>query len=251
MSADLPANLFDLILPLPMDGYPSATAQFMPLRFPLNPLPPLDSASLSTAAQMRGSGLPRPWITLVIGGNTNRARLKPRHARKIVAEANARARRLGGSLFVTTSPRTDQDVVDAVRTTAQPPGQFYAFSNQANTLNPYALYLRLADEIIVTGDSASMIAECWRSGHPTWVALLPVSLRRRLARMAAAATRWAFQSSASPSAGDIDVWIRAIAGQGDIGVLGSSNPTRAYAAVADDDLERVAPRIQRLLDADR
>jgi hypothetical protein len=114
--------------------------------------------------------------------------------------------------------------------------------------NPYAAYLHLADELIVTGDSASMIAECWRSSRPLWVAPLAMSPSGRLMRRLRSAVPARLIASGR-IAGDVDIgrWIDALARAGEIGLLGESNPSRPYRQEDDDDLRQAVLRIRVLL----
>jgi mitochondrial fission protein ELM1 len=242
----LAAEALDLIVPMPTDRYIAAANVFRP-RMPFNPLPPL--ASDSPAAQrLRAANLPRPWTALIVGGPTRRLRLAPKTVARIAAQANARALAHGGSLLVSTSPRTPAEALPVLQRALTAPGELFVFAPGSAPDNPYAAYLHGADELIVTGDSASMIAECWRSGRPLWVAPLGMSPRRRLMRRLRGAVPARLIASGR-IAGDVDIgrWIEALAGAGHIGLLGESDPSRPYRSEDDDDLRQVVQRIRELL----
>lgn len=242
----LAAAALDLIVPMPTDRYVDAPNVFRP-RMPFNPLPPL--AEDSPAAQrLRCAALPRPWTALIVGGPTTRLRLEPDDVARIAATADARAVARGGSLLVSTSPRTPAEAVTLLQRGWTAPGQLFVFAPGRAPDNPYAAYLHLADELIVTGDSASMIAECWRSARPLWVAPLAESPSRRLVRRLRSAVPARLIASGR-IAGDVDIgrWIDELARAGQIGLLGVSDPSLPYRSEDDDDLRTVVRRIRELL----
>ena len=242
----LRVDALDLIVPMPTDGYVQAANVFRP-RMPFNPLPPLADDS-PPAQRLRGTGLPRPWIALIVGGPTRRLRLEPDQVARIAAQANVRALARGGSLLVSTSPRTPAEAVTLLQRARTAPGELFVFTPGRALDNPYPAYLHLADELIVTGDSASMIAECWRSGRPLWVAPLGMSPSGRLMRRLRRAVPARLIASGR-IAGDVDIgrWIDALARAGQIGLLGESDPSRPYRREDDDDLRRIVRRIRELL----
>ena len=242
----LRVDALDLILPMPTDRYIDAP-NVLRLRMPLNPAPPLPPGDSPAAAFLRASGLPRPWIALLVGGHTSRASLGPRDVIELAKSADARALARGGSLLVSTSPRTPPAALELLRQAITAPHAMHAFEKDA-AANPYATYVHTADELIVTGDSASMIAECWRSGHPLWVKPLRLAPRRRWMRALRAAVPRRFVASGLVAADiDIDGWVRELARAGTIGLLGASDPVRPYRSDADDDMARAVARIRDLL----
>ena len=242
----LRVDALDLILPMPTDRYIDAP-NVLRLRMPLNPAPPMPAGDSPVAAFLSASCLPRPWIALIVGGHTSRARLEPRDVIELAQIADAHAQARGGSLLVSTSPRTPPEAIGLLRQAITAPHAMHAFDTDA-AANPYASYVRSADELIVTGDSASMIAECWRSGHPLWVKPLRLSPRRRLMRALRAAVPHRFVASGLVAADiDIDAWVRRLARAGTIGLLGASDPIRPYCSDADDDMARAVARIRDVL----
>ncbi len=244
----LAVGALDLIVPMPTDRYVEA-ANVLSIRMPFNPAPPL-AADAPEALRLRAAGWPRPWTALIVGGPTTRFRLEPRELARIAALANARALAGNGSLLVTTSPRTPAEALPLLRERLTAPGELHVFGAAGAVANPYAAYLSLADALIVTGDSASMIAECWRSAKPLWVARPVAPPHRRLMRRLRRAVPRALIASGRV-AGDVDTtrWIDGLARAGHIGLLGRSDPVLPYDAALDDDLSRTAARIRALLDS--
>ncbi len=109
--------------------------------------------------------LPEPRIAVLVGGNSGPYLFTPRSAARLAAEASARARQSGGSLLVTTSPRTPAAVTSALAQAIGVPHELHRWhKDQAD--NPFHAYLGLASEIIVTADSISMLSEAVASGKP-------------------------------------------------------------------------------------
>jgi hypothetical protein len=152
------------------------------------PLMRVDAAAVARAADAwreRLNGLPRPLTAVLVGGPTKPFVFTAAVAREFV-------RRLGlttageGALFVTTSRRTPEPVVDALAAALPAEARLFRWRPDA-TENPYTALLGLADRFVVTGDSVSMIVEVARLGKPLAIFELPVTnapwdrLRRRLA----------------------------------------------------------------------
>ncbi|MGH6934195.1 MAG: ELM1/GtrOC1 family putative glycosyltransferase [Dongiaceae bacterium] len=94
---------------------------------------------------------------------------------KLLSEATAAT---GGSLLITTSPRTSDAVAAALQRSIRAPSHFHSWRDEGMG-NPYLAFLALADRIVVTSDSASMIAEACATGKP--VSLFELPLRRDVA----------------------------------------------------------------------
>ena len=244
----MPIGALDLIVPMPTDRYVQAP-NVLQVRMPFNPAPPPLAADAPAALRLRSSDWPRPWTALIVGGSTTRGDITPEQASRLAAEASAHVLARGGSLLASTSPRTPAAVVEALRRSLAAPGELHLYDAAAPGANPYPAYLQMADELIVTGDSASMIAECWRSGRPVWVSPLSASLRQRWMRRLRALVPGRLIRSGRVSA-DIDIgrWVRCLARDGVVGIWGRGTPGRGYRAAEDDDLQRTVARIESLLD---
>jgi mitochondrial fission protein ELM1 len=132
-------------------------------------------AAAAAAWEARFAALPRPLVCVLVGGSNGRFRLDA-----VVGEALARqlaemmrADRVG--LAVTPSRRTDPAVTAALRRHLAPLG---ALIWDGIGENPYFGMLALADAIVVTQDSASMLSEAVATAVPVMVATLPGRSRR-------------------------------------------------------------------------
>ncbi len=102
--------------------------------------------------------LPKPHIAIVVGGSSGPYSFDQRAAERLGKQASKLAAETGGSLLITTSARTPAETIDTLEENITVPAYFYRWRRGAPD-NPYFAFLGLADSIIVTGDSMSMLAE--------------------------------------------------------------------------------------------
>jgi len=113
---------------------------------------------------------PRPRVALLVGGNSPHYRFTPEVARRLGAEVGAMTREAGGSLFATTSRRTPEASARALEEALGDAPHVFRWSRHASPEeNPYVGYLALADAFVVTGESASMLAEACATGKPVFI----------------------------------------------------------------------------------
>lgn len=196
--------------------------------------------------------LPAPRIAVIVGGNSGPYTLGARAARRLLAEAAALARAAGGSLLITTSPRTPAAALAELRRDCGVPVQLYAWrANDPD--NPYFGYLALADALVVTADSISMLAEAGATGKPLYLFDLGAGRHRmrpgagtgvddwRLgALLYRALMCWGWQRLSR----DITLVHRQLIAGGRAAWLG--DPPPAGGARADADLERALARVRAL-----
>lgn len=124
-----------------------------------------DAARL--AWQERFEDLPRPWIAVLVGGDSGRFVFTADKGASLGSLANSLAERAGGSLLFSDSPRTPGAACDAFAARIGVP--HYGYRCSAGGDNPYRAYLALADAFVVTGESMSMLAEAADTGKPLLV----------------------------------------------------------------------------------
>lgn len=112
--------------------------------------------------------LPRPLITVLVGGNSKQGKFTERHAKELGAQLSDIAKNLRGSLLVTTSRRTDHKAVATLQSSIIAPCFFHKWVDEKEE-NPYIAFLALADRIVVTGDSISMCAEAAITSNPIYI----------------------------------------------------------------------------------
>jgi mitochondrial fission protein ELM1 len=111
--------------------------------------------------------MPRPHIAVLIGGPSRMIQFGPEDFKALAAYASAEAERLGGSLLITSSPRTPMEAESLMKPIITVPHILHRF--QAGVPNPYVGFLGLADAVIVTGDSISMCSEAAATERPLYI----------------------------------------------------------------------------------
>jgi mitochondrial fission protein ELM1 len=118
----------------------------------------------------------RPLVAVLLGGNNGRFRLDRETGARLAADLATIADRDKVGVVVTPSRRTDPAVTALIRTALAPSGGWvWDLTGE----NPYFGILALADLIIVTQDSVSMISEAAATTAPVMFATLPGSWRRQ------------------------------------------------------------------------
>src|SRR5216683_262559 len=110
--------------------------------------------------------LARPILGVLIGGSNRAYRLDLRRLGEIAETIAAVLRRTGGSAVVTPSRRTGAAGFAVLRERlAGLPGSIWDGSGA----NPYYAYLAIADALLVTADSVSMVSEAAATGKPVHI----------------------------------------------------------------------------------
>jgi mitochondrial fission protein ELM1 len=115
--------------------------------------------------EARFQHLPRPWSAVIVGGSSGPYTFGRKAARRLAAQASDLAQARGGSLLVTTSARTAPAALQELSRRITAPVWFYHWQHD-DLNNPYYAYLGLADELIVTADSISMLTEACATRKP-------------------------------------------------------------------------------------
>ena len=115
---------------------------------------------------------PHPRIAVLVGGATARYRFDPDTARQLGQAVRAWAGEVGASLFVTTSRRTGAQSCQALQDGLGPVRHLHVWQ-AGQSANPYLAYLSLADVLVVTGESESMLAEAAATDKPLYIYPLP------------------------------------------------------------------------------
>ena len=116
----------------------------------------------------RLSTLPEPYIAVVIGGNSGPYSFDHKTAARLGRQASELAEKTGASLLITTSARTPTETIDTLEEHITCPKYVYRWSKDAKE-NPYFAFLGLAESIIVTGDSMSMLTEACATRKPVHI----------------------------------------------------------------------------------
>jgi hypothetical protein len=176
---------FALIIATPQYRLP-ARANVVHLDLPLMRADPGRIGEQVEAWRDRLAQLPRPLTAVLVGGPTKPFVFDAAVTRSLI-ELTLRSAGGEGTLYATTSRRTPEPVVAALKAHLPASAGLFAWSPEASD-NPYLALLGLADRFVVTGDSISMMVEVARLGRPLAVFPLPVgasgteALKRALAR---------------------------------------------------------------------
>jgi mitochondrial fission protein ELM1 len=153
---------FDLVVAMEHDRI-LAGANVLKVATALHDLTPTTLAAAGNAWRNRLSPYGRPLAGVIVGGSTARQTFTLGHSRRLLAGL-ARLRAAGVSLAIVPSRRTPRAVS----------GMFHdAFANDPKVFqwdgtgdNPYRAVLALADRLVVTSDSVSMISEALATASP-------------------------------------------------------------------------------------
>jgi mitochondrial fission protein ELM1 len=120
----------------------------------------------------------RPLVAVLVGGSSGACQFTPAEARLLADRLAALVRDRSVGLIVTPSRRTGAENTAILRETLLPLG---AMVWDGAGDNPYFGMLALADVILVTGESVSMVSEACYSGKPVYTIDLQ-SRNKRLIR---------------------------------------------------------------------
>lgn len=130
----------------------------------------LTAARLASAADAwasRLAGIPRPFVSLIVGGATHSRPFPAARAADLGRRVHKMAAGVGGSVLLATSRRTGRDAEQALLGAIPEPRRAFLWTDGGD--NPYFGFLALADAIVVTGDSVSMCSEACASPAPVYV----------------------------------------------------------------------------------
>lgn len=188
---------FDLVVasaetPLPPQPH------VMPIGLPLLRVDPLAVASEAAAYRDELGTRAEPRTALFIGGPTHPFRFDLDVLSELIDRVLARVEESGGSLAVTTSPRTPAPFHGLLRERLAGRAWLYCFARESGR-NPYRALLGTADLIVVTGDSLSMLVEVARLSRPLSIYPLPLDRPRTRTRISRLVARTILPSTGDPS----------------------------------------------------
>jgi uncharacterized protein len=164
---------FDLIIVNRHDGLTGPNV--VVTRTALHRVTPERLAAEADAWRAHFAHLPRPLVAVLVGGSNGRFRLNAAAGAQLAGELATMTQRDGTGVMVTPSRRTDPAVTRVLTETLAPLG---AFVWDGSGENPYFGMLALADAIVVTMDSVSMVSEAVATTAPVLLAELPGRSRR-------------------------------------------------------------------------
>ena len=159
-------STWDMVVTTPQYFLPTQT-NIVHNNLPLHRPAVKENSRAGEQLQQQLRHLPRPWVAVLMGGNSGRfvmTATKGRHLGTLVQELAAGA---GGSVLATDSPRTPRAAGDALEAQLRPPYFCYRWGSVHD--NPYQGLLAQADAFVVTGESMSMLGEAAETGKPLYI----------------------------------------------------------------------------------
>ncbi|MEE8393674.1 MAG: mitochondrial fission ELM1 family protein [Rhodospirillales bacterium] len=169
----VPPSYFDMVAPPRHDRLKGANV--FPTRGALHRVTPEILAANKERFGPGFAGLPRPLVAVLIGGDNKCYHLTPGKTAAIAARLAEMAKNTGAGLAITPSRRTGDANLAILREKLEGTG---AYIWDGTGANPYFGMLGLADHIVVTCDSVSMVSEAAATGKPVYVIELDGGNRR-------------------------------------------------------------------------
>ncbi|HHO69647.1 MAG TPA: nucleoside-diphosphate sugar epimerase [Gammaproteobacteria bacterium] len=253
-----PLHCYDLIVTTPQYFLP-ARPNVLHIDLPLHALDRQRLDRLAPAWEARFRDLPRPWWVVLLGGDSGPFVFTPEKAARLAAWLNDVVTQSGGSVLVTDSARTPKAAYEAFLCRLDVPVHAFHWSSGAED-NPYQGYLAVADRLVVTGESMSMLAEARAAGRPLYIFDLsdcpqglgggrpcrPWWWRRSNFRYRPLSHRLAMRIAPRRMRRDVSrIQQRLVASGAAVWAGEAAGPGRAPAV--DEDLERTAARVRALL----
>jgi mitochondrial fission protein ELM1 len=157
-----PATAFDLIVAMEHDRI-SAGGNVIKVATALHDVTPEDLAKEAEAWRERLSGYGHPLTGVMIGGSTARQAFTLDHGRRLLTGLR-RLRAAGIGLAVIPSRRTPGSVNALLSQAFAGDPKVFVWDLKGD--NPYRAVLALADRLVVTSDSVSMISEALATCSP-------------------------------------------------------------------------------------
>jgi mitochondrial fission protein ELM1 len=162
-----PLREFDLIVTTPQLCLPKRQ-NVLHNALPLHRVTPERLAASAQEWAPRFAHLRRPYLAVLVGGTSGPYVFGRQAARRLGREVSALSRRLGGSVLVTTSARTSAAATRALWHAIDGPAYRHRWRSDGQP-NPYFAFLALADRIVVTAESISMVTEACAAGKPVFM----------------------------------------------------------------------------------
>ncbi len=162
-----PVEAFDLIVTTPQYGLPRHP-RILHTDAPMHRISAGVMAEAAARWRPRLAELPAPRTTVLLGGHVGPWTFDPAKARDLGRRIDEMAREAGGSLLISTSVRTPAEVTAALAAGLTVPHRLYRWQRD-DPDNPYLGFLALADQVVVTSDSMSMLVEATATGKPVWI----------------------------------------------------------------------------------
>lgn len=157
---------WDLIVTTPQYNLPAAQ-NILHNTLPLHAVDHSQLTATRTRFAEQLNTLPRPHIALMMGGNSGKFVFTRYKGARLGELSNRLACAAGGSLLVTSGPRTPAEAAMACEAALTVPRLSHRWGQPGE--NPYLAFLADADAFVVTGESMSMLAEAQGREKPLFI----------------------------------------------------------------------------------
>lgn len=240
---------FDLVLTTAQYRLPKA-ANVVELALPL----------VVDAPEPSGDGMPdlaRPVTTVLVGGTAVPECLDDTAASSLARDLLAHQQKTGGTLLIVTSPRTGAEAGEMLARAIPSPHRVHLWRKGED--NPYRRFLALADEVVVTSDSVSMVADALGAGKKVSVYRLPrratvkdAVVEKLFARVYGEApcpfwlkpAKWLFDTGLIEVRADRPRLFDQLVQEGRLGWFGAARAETRFAAP--DEIDVILPRLKAL-----
>ena len=161
-----PLECFDLIITTPQYELPDQP-NVLTVDLPLHGLTREVLDQIYGEWIPRFSHLPEPRWVVLLGGDSGPFVFTAAKAQRLAAWLNERVGNTGGSVLVSNSARTPEEAYTAFLDTLKVPVHAHHWGRGGE--NPYRGYLAVADQLVVTGESMSMLAEAVAAQRPLYI----------------------------------------------------------------------------------
>jgi mitochondrial fission protein ELM1 len=161
-----PLECFDLIITTPQYNLPERS-NVLTVDLPLHGLTREALDKLRDEWLVHFRQMPEPRWVVLLGGDSGPFVFTPSRAQHLASWLNERVKKSGGSILVSNSARTPEEVYRVFLDTLDVPVHAYHWGS--NEDNPYRGYLAVADQFVVTGESMSMLAEAAAANRPLYI----------------------------------------------------------------------------------
>jgi uncharacterized protein len=155
-----PLENYDLVITTPQYGLPQQP-NVLHIELPMHKVEPHKLKVAAENWRKKLEHLPRPWTAILVGGASGPYTFNAAAAKRLADHAQ----HLGGSVLISTSARTPAKTGAALAAAVTNPAYFYHWQ-PSDAENPFFGFLALADQIIVTADSISMLSEAIATDKP-------------------------------------------------------------------------------------
>jgi mitochondrial fission protein ELM1 len=156
-------NAFDLVVAMDHDRI-AAGGKVIKVATALHDVTPISLAQAARAWAPRFAPLGRPLAGVVVGGDLKGRPFTLADGRRLLDGIHRLRAATGAGLAITPSRRTPPSVLALLRSDLGADPRAYLWD--LNGDNPYRGILALADRLIVTSDSVSMVSEALSAPHP-------------------------------------------------------------------------------------